>query len=1009
MCVEPEGSFLPAFHLEPVNPSAITLEVKVNFQNGRRLSWLLFFSFHFSASALLSNYGARLWQIDSGLPQNYVQSLCQTRDYYIWVGTQKGLARFDGVHFTVFTPENTPALRGKSVMTLYESSDGILWIGTSDGGLSCLKSGKFFHFGKAEGLDSDYVKIIRETKDHILWIGTREGLFQYSQGVFSKLKGNEVETRTTVRGLDEDAEGNLWIGTDLGLVRWKNYTRTFFSTTTTGGGMLSDAVRTLHRDREGALWIGGNDGISRLKDEAFTNYGKKYKLVNTVFQDSRSNLWVGSYNGLSRFSDEKSVAEPNSEGMSYDNVMSIMEDKEGNIWVGSKDGLSRLRMRPFTTYSEQQGLTHNNAMSVMEDKSGVIWVGTWGGGINEFKEGKFISTSLKEKIESPLILAIHQSHDGSLWIGSDFDGGLFHYQNDEVQRYTKKQGLLSPAVKVICEDREKNLWVGTRSALYFLKDEQFTRYTTKEGLSGNMVKAILEDHNGNIWIGTDSGLSQWNSGQFTSYTTDQGLSANSISSIYEDADNVLWVGTEGGGLNRLHGDKISSYTTKQGLFSDDVYEILESAPGYFWMSCPNGIFRCAKKDFADLDAGKIKSITSISYGKADGLVSAVCNSVAKPAAWKARDGRLWFATTKGLAMVDPGTNLQINRTPPSVFIEKIFSDKTLVRTLDSDTSDSIPKKAEMSFKPGRGELEFHYTALSYQAPEKNRFKYKLHGVDTDWVEPGTRREAYYNNIRPGHYQFQVLACNNDGMWNETGATLAFVMLPHYWQTWWFKLLIVSIIALLFVLIYKVRIGRLHELERLRLRIASDLHDEVGSNLGSISLLSLMLQQQDTTTTDSKKDLALIHRISGQTANSIKDIVWFTNPEYDTMQDLLLRMRDVANTLLPGMECDFQSNVENATRKLSLDFRQNIFLMFKEILANILKHSGATFVKITILEKEKSWTMNIKDNGVGFDATQLSQGNGLKNLRRRAATLKGILNIETKPGKGTNISFWTTSY
>ncbi|MGI8964472.1 MAG: two-component regulator propeller domain-containing protein, partial [Limisphaerales bacterium] len=573
--------------------------------------------------------------------------------------------------------------------------------------------------------------------------------------------------------------------------------------------------------------------------------------------------------------------------MSYDNVTAIIEDKEGNIWIGSKEGLSRLRMKPFTAFTKQQGLTHNNAMSILEDASGSLWIGTWGGGLNEFKEGKFFPYIVKDKMESPLILALCQGSDGSLWIGADFDGGIFHYQEGAFTRYAKEEGLVDPAVKVICEDRQKNLWIGTRTGLNLFTDGKFTRYTTNEGLAGNLVKAILEDHEGQVWFGTDSGLSKWNSGKFTSFTTSNGLSANSISSLYEDAENVLWIGTEGGGLNRFRDGKFSSYTTRQGLFSDDVFEILETDRSYFWMSCQNGIFRCAKKEFADFDAGKIKTLSSISYGKADGLVSTVCNSVAKPAAWKARDGRLWFATTKGLVVVDPNSDLQINRTPPPVFIERMIADKSSIRSPeskvapDSLTQDSRPKTQDLILKPGRGELEFHYTALSFQAPEKNRFKYKLAGVDLDWVEAGARREAYYNNIRPGHYQFQVIACNNDGFWNDTGATFAFIMLPHFWQTWWFKLLLLTSLGLLFAFIYRIRIGRVRELERLRLRIASDLHDEVGSNLGSISLLSLMMQQQDTTTIESKKDLALIHRISGQTANSIKDIVWFTNPEYDT--------------------------------------------------------------------------------------------------------------------------------
>jgi signal transduction histidine kinase len=595
-------------------------------------------------------------------------------------------------------------------------------------------------------------------------------------------------------------------------------------------------------------------------------------------------------------------------------------------------------------------------------------------------------------------LGLAQDHAGNLWVGTDFEGGMFRYEKGQFFHYWKNQGislLADPAVRVIIEDgRTHRIWVGTDRALNVARRSfPFRRYTTKEGLGGNTVHAICEDDEGNVWIGTSGGLTEFQGDNLVNFTTHNGLSHNNITAICEDDEKNLWIGTGGGGLNRFHDGKFTSYTARQGLFSDEIFEVLEDDSDRIWMTCGSGIFWIARKELDELDAGKITSVNCVSYGTDDGLATATCNDVAKPCACKSRDGRLWFATVKGLSVVDPNLIPKTSGKAPAVFVENVLYD-----------GKSFDAGEPLRLAAGRGDLDFQFTALSFTAPERNRFKYKLDGVDHEWVDAGTARSARYNNLAPGSYRFHVIACDSEGVWNEAGAIAAVALEPQFWQTWWFWLAVVVVAGLLAAAAYRAHVSRIRELERLRVRIAADLHDEIGSSLGSIALLTRKIEKEGILIADQKSDLASINRISTQSANSIRDIVWFINPDYDTMQDLLLRMRDAASTRLGGIDISFTWPEGKLSRGLALDFRRDIFLMFKEILGNIAKHSQASEVEIVITDRQGGWKLLVRDNGVGFDPASVRQGNGLGNLRKRAEKLNGALEIKSAPQRGTTVIF-----
>ena len=556
---------------------------------------------------------------------------------------------------------------------------------------------------------------------------------------------------------------------------------------------------------------------------------------------------------------------------------------------------------------------------------------------------------------------------------------------------------------------------GTPAALTLFKDGRFTNFGTNSGLVDDTIRVIYQDREGNIWIGTNDGLSKWRDGKFTNYREKDGLIGGVILALYEDAAGDLWIGTVGGGLVRMRNGKFTSYTRKQGMFADAAFEILEDDHGSLWMSCFEGLYRVRKKDLDDFDAGKISTLRCASYGKPEGLASVQCNGVAKPAGWKSRDGRLWFATTKGVAVVDP--DIPVNDAPPPMAIEEILADQKKI-PMSAWKLGGAPEVA-IEIPPGRGELEIHFTALSLQAPEKNRFRYKLEGADPDWVEAGARRVAYYNNLSPGKYRFLAQGCNNDGVWNRDGAAAAFVLLPYFWQTWWFiglaSLAGAGSIGGVAVFSEKQRsrrkLDRLeqqHALERERARIAKDIHDDLGSSLTRIAMLSELAEADKAKPEEVQTHARKIAESARETVQSLDEVVWAVRPENDTWNSLVEYVSQYANAFFESTDirCRLEMPLSLPPYHLSSEVRHSLFLIIKEALANILKHARASEVSIHVVEKPKMIEITVTDNGTGFDPDKIPAGqgrDGLQNMRERAAAIPGRFLLESAPGKGTKLT------
>ena len=750
---------------------------------------LSIFGFPLDTGKQITQYIHDMWGIEQGLPQNSVSPVYQTRNGYLWLGTQEGLVRFDGSHFTVYDSRSDEQILSNWIRAIYEDRDGNLWFGTHDGGLSCLnKEGKFFTYTSAAGLSNNTVLSICEDRGGTLWIGTIDGLNRLQNGKFTRYTTKKGLADANVNVVCTDPGGTLWIGTNKGLNRLENGK---FVAYTMQEGLSNNIVRSIFPGRGGKLWIGTNNGLNCLENGKFVVYTTKEGLSNDrircIYDDSDGNLWIGTEGGgLNRLLNGKFTAFTREQGLSGNIVMSVYEDCEGSLWIGTEGGgLNRLKDGKFTPYTTEEGLSNNMIRVIYENSDGNLWIGTQGSGLDRLKDGIFTAYTTHDGLSNNFVYCIYGDHKGNLWVGSE-GGNLDRFKDGKFSK-PGSGGLANYRPRVIHEDRQGNLWIGTQGGgIYLLKNGKFSAYTTREGLSDNNVNAFAEDGEGNLWAGTESGLNCMKDGKFTVYKKEQGLCNDIIGCIYADkeGEGALWIGTRGG-LNRLKQGKFDRVTSKEGLFDDIIYQVLEDADQRLWMSCNKGISRVNKKELENFLDKKTKAFNYISYDEKDGLKSRECNGGSQPAGWKSRDGKLWFPTIKGVAVIDPA-HIQLNPILTPVLIEEIITDNTKIPLPFSN-------KENLVLSAGTEHIEIHYTGLSLLVPSRVRFKYRLEGIDDDWIAAGTRRTAYYTRIPPGDYTFRVKACNNDGIWNETGAAVGFYLKPYFYQTIWFYFL--SVLAL----------------------------------------------------------------------------------------------------------------------------------------------------------------------------------------------------------------------
>jgi len=720
----------------------------------------------------ISQYLHDIWTIDQGLPQNGILAIAQGRDGYLWLGTEAGLVRFDGVTFTTFTTANTSALQDNYISAvMIDSSQGPadVLVGSWVGGVSRLAGGAGTS-AAIPGAEGSFVNAVFRDRAGRLWVARTSGLALLRDGAFRPVAG----AVGSVFSLDEDSSGLLLAGTHDGLVTWQGDR---FVPWQPRGGRITGSVWTVYHDRADGWWFGTPDALYYSHGERLERFGAAAGLpaggVTSILESRNGQLWVGTDGGgLTRLVNRRFQRFAVQDGLSDDAVTVLWEDHEGSLWVGTRHGgLNRFRQPIFTLYTPVEGLSARVVWSVYGDRQGALWIGTEAGGLDRLQDGRFTNY-----MRGKSVVATLQTRDGVLWAATRDGLAQLRGGRWEPMRFPGRHP--TPSVSALTEDHTGALWLGGSDGLYRWQGGVLRDYTKQAGLGTEKVRTIVEDAAGVLWIGTHGrGLLRFQNERFTAYTTKEGLSNDVVESLFAD-EHGLWVGTESG-LNLVRGGRITELPLKFDVLMTDLFQILKDDGGHLWLSSNQGLAQLSERDLlaaadstGDRDSVLVHEMVSL-----DGRRRIEFNGTSQNAGWKSPDGRLWFPSIKGLVVVDPA-HLTSNPLPPPVHIERILVD-----------GHAVPLTDSISVPPGGGLLELHYTATSLLVPERVRFRYRLENYDRDWVEAGTRRVAFYTRVPGGRYRFQVLAANNDGVWNESGAALPFRLGLHFYETWWFEVLV----------------------------------------------------------------------------------------------------------------------------------------------------------------------------------------------------------------------------
>jgi ligand-binding sensor domain-containing protein/AraC-like DNA-binding protein len=762
----------------------------------------------------LESFQHHAWTVDDGLPINSVNTIIQTPDGYLWLGTEAGMARFDGIKFEVFNHENTPAFSNDIVSSLQVDRCGTLWIGTRGDGVIRYKNGTFKAISSNSRILGKEVWCIKESLDGSIWIGSNAGLCRFANNSFTRIPLLEKSTNSnrTVRSLLEDRNGHTWAGTDTdGLLLIKKRGDEFQAESM---GLVGIEIFTLFEDRKGAIWIGTNEnGLFRYwgdqRDYFSTKDGLTNPSIGCFYEDRFGNLWIGTQGGginlLPAGSDHITVY-PNQGDLTGNYILNFYQDREGTLWIGTNGGgLNSLRETEITTYSTKNGLSHNNIYGIFQDSKNRVWIGTKGYGVNYFKDNRFYTLTTRDGLSSDSVVSFAEDLSGAIWFGT-LGGGIDRYQNGRFEVFDARRGVLNNAFRAVYVDPEGRILAGSvKGDILELRNEKFTKIADVK----YRVNTLLRDSKGILWAGTfGSGLCRINAnGKIDVFDEKNGLSNNVVTCIHEDRLGIFWIGTIKG-FNRFQDGKFSILLKKDGLPDDTSYWIMEDHNADFWVSSNRGIYCLSRTEVESFFKGALQKVTPSVFGKEAGMRSIECNGANQPAGCKSRDGKMWFPTTDGVSVIDP-KDIGRNKPRSPVVIEKIMLD-----------GECCPVSKNMTFPPGKNNLEIHYTALSFIVPGKILFKYKLDGFDKKWLDPGSNRTAYYTNLPPGKYVFRVIARSSYGVWNDSGAQVSFYLKPKLYQTLFFKIILIALIVSLlpFPFLYLKKFiheRRLKKLKRLK--------------------------------------------------------------------------------------------------------------------------------------------------------------------------------------------------
>ncbi|MEO8049281.1 MAG: two-component regulator propeller domain-containing protein [Acidobacteriota bacterium] len=943
----------------------------------------------------LTQYVHRTWQTPEGLSQTSVYSVTQTHDGHLVIGTQSGVLRFDGVEFSPIRALQSNSLGDIWARSMLEDGGGHLWIVTNDYQLIRISGSKVKVFSEEDGLPTQYFSCLVRGEGDEVWACTPTGLVRF--------QGDKFEVH-------ESPE------------------------------QISRRPNTGCRGSDGKIWMAGGDLLTTWDGSQFSRVALKSvsgDLQMRTLLCSGDDVWIGTGKGLVRYTGGREKLYTPKDGLSDEGVLALAPGRDGTVWVGTRNGFSRVRKGSVESYGYRDGLSQNTVYWVYEDREGSLWVATKNG-LNQFLEGAATRYGRSEGLPSNNPGPVFQDRRGNLWAGS-IDGGLSRFSDTA---FVPLRAFAGRPVSVLAEDGNGDLWAGSNSGAFRLRDGEIKEvYTTAQGLPADQIRCMFRDRAGELWVGTEKGLAVFRGGRFVQIAalqpelsvpisaigeTREGVMlfaaargslyryaegtlkkveqipnvltlVQDINAIYTDPDGIVWMGMNGLGLGMLHDGKLIRIRVRDGLFDGEIYGFVLDAQDRLWMACGKGFFWVDRKDLLKFADGKIAKVSSTPYSPLDGLRTIQGTPDVQPVGVRSADGHLWFSATVRLLAFAPGLGIRPGSIPP-VVVENVIIDGNAVDPADVKT-----------LGPGRTNVEFEYSALTYLSPQRVNFRYMLEGYDRGWTNAGSRHAAFYTNLPPGKFRFRVVACGAFINCNEAGSTFDFEVAPFFYQRLWFLPLCLAAIGLLVWLAYRFRVeqlrGRFTLVLAERSRIARELHDTLIQGFSGITM-QLHAFTNRLTGSEDRNTLEEIIRDAGICLQETRRSVAGLRGGTGSSSGLSTAVADAARQLVQEHDVKLKLNLDARRQELPAEVKYNLLCIVQEAITNSIKHSGARTIEVSLACSANDLRLSVRDDGRGLsrpDGNGRAGHFGMIGMKERASQIGAEMEVASTPGRGTKVS------
>lgn len=932
----------------------------------------------FSEIVISQTYPFRTYSIQDGLSESVVNDILQDSEGYLWFATGYGLNRFDGINFENFFEES--GLNHSKVLSLYEAKDGRIWIGTAQG-VNVFEKDSISTPESLVGLNSSEIISIFEDKEGHLWFGTDgSGVWHYiddSQIILYSTSQGLLSNQ--VRGIAESENGDIWFATRGGLTKLSNGN---LRTYTNQDGLPENRTRDVKIDDEGFIWIATRNGLSRFDGSSFQNFGQDNEIIDPKIQTlsiaKDGSIWLGTEGGVSQFKEGSFKNFTTDEGLSNNIVNSSIVDREGDVWFGTYGGGVSLFLGDyFENYTTSSGLSNDLVTSMVEDEEGTLWIATYGGGMMARTEMGFKYLSIEDGLPDDRIYHLEKDSQDRIWIG--MRDGLSYMKDGKITTFSEEEFPFRK-IRHVMEASNGDYWISTEDqGLIRFFETGYEVFDQSKGLASNSTRRSVQDSEGNIWVATYGGVSKINDDEIENFSLQEGVPNNGVMSILLDNKGTIWISTFGG-IAWFDGVRFVDITDEDGLPGRVAYFISQDRSDNFWIGTNSGIARLDINLFySENQTDREKAIQVLT--REQGLVSDEMNL---GAVYEDKNGHFWFGSVEGVSHFDPSA-YSGNQVPPRIHISRF------VASGNRYNNNGVELSHNKNF------IEIDFIGLNFTAPNQVTYEYRMSGIDPEWQRT-TSRSAKYPSLPPGEYTFRVHAKNSSGIWSEEIAVVQFKIKAPFWLTWWFLIIIISTVVGIIYLFYRnYQYMKMVDIERMRVRIASDLHDDVGASLTEIALQSDFLQASHVEP-EFKTSLNQIGKQCRHVVTSLDDIVWSIDARNDTLGDLTDRMQDyIINVLEPkNFRVSYDFGELKMGNKLPVPVKENLYLIFKEAVNNIAKYSNGDEVIVGMNSKNGEYEFKIYDNGTTGKGTKKT-GHGLRNMEMRAQRIGGLFNFEDNDG------------